>query len=888
MKRYFADAFTGEGCKGNRACVVDCGTLADGWPTDEEMMSQAKENALPETAFFLRDGDKFRLRWFTPDIEMDLCGHATLATAFVISSLEDYRGREVVFDTCSGTVKVAVARDGMLTLVFPSRPAKSAELPQNILDSLRYKPLEVGLSRDYILLYDSPEKVRDMSVDRELFDKCSIDPGGVIFTAKSKEGADCDFVSRFFTPQATILEDPVTGSAHCTLIPFWSGKLGKKKMVARQISEQGGILHCEDCGPLVRISGYAKKVLLLFAILSGIGLNARNLPSKWKMQKATKNSFEMLWEQNSSMIRATECGEGYVDAPKCEKMVEGDTWTFHFPVKDLKAGSYFEFDIMLGSSEASPRYYALEYKDGKRWKSAGIVKGYSGSSESTALIRTFRLEKAIKEGEVLVRLRVAGNEICKKDAAGGKDADSHVKLKPYGYIGAYARVAGENAPLDTLKVGYLGNSFTFVNCGDFILKELAWEEGHYLDMHVNTYPGAYFRTHLALEGSMDVISEGGYDWFILQDQSQQAVKFGKDTTKSIMDYTKTIASVLRYFSPEARILYEQTWAYSKSDFGGAGSFEAFDWYSAVGAEKLAAAAGAGVSPIAQAFAVVRDERPDIEIYSTDFHHPAAYGAYLKACCNYLCIFGVPFKSDKANFALDPDICSYLRKVAERCCLEKSITMSTEQYLADWYGDADPASCRPTSYFLEKMAEFNSQPAQEGCTVLLGDSLTDFGDWSVYLPGENVINRGIAGDKIEGMCIRLDEIIRHNPSKIFLLAGTNNLVKHSKANYQTVLPLLKTLISRIRQKMPEAQLYVQSILPQNPVSIDWSDHFNADVEALNKALAEMAQEYGYTYLDIATPMKDADGFLRSDCTIDGCHLSDSAFRLWSDMLKAKLR
>ena len=256
MKRYFADAFTGEGCRGNRACVVDCGSLADGWPRDEEMMRQARENALPETAFFLRKGDgSYLLRWFTPDIEMDLCGHATLATAFVISNLPEFNSDKVSFDTCSGAVSVDVAPDGRLTLVFPSRPALPAQLPQNIMDSLRYKPLEVSKARDYVLLYDSAEKVAAMSVDRELFDRLNIDPGGVIFTAPGPDG--CDFVSRFFTPQATILEDPVTGSAHCTLIPFWSRRLGKDKMVACQLSEQGGILYCEDCGDKVRISGYA-------------------------------------------------------------------------------------------------------------------------------------------------------------------------------------------------------------------------------------------------------------------------------------------------------------------------------------------------------------------------------------------------------------------------------------------------------------------------------------------------------------------------------------------------------------------------------------------------------------------------------------------------------
>lgn len=210
-------------------------------------------------------------------------------------------------------------------------------------------------------------------------------------------------------------------------------------------------------------------------------------------------------------------------------------------------------------------------------------------------------------------------------------------------------------------------------------------------------------------------------------------------------------------------------------------------------------------------------------------------------------------------------------------------MTTEEYLDDWYGDADPANCRPTDYFIEKVADFESQPRQESCIALFGDSLTDFGDWDVLLPGKNIINRGIAGDKIEGMCIRVDEIASHHPSKVFLLAGTNNLVKHSGATAKSILPQYRLLVSLIRSKMPYAELYVQSILPQNPISIDWNDHFNADAEAINQALAKMASKYGYTYLDIATPLKDSDGNLRIDYTIDGCHLSDAGFRIWADIL-----
>lgn len=385
---------------------------------------------------------------------------------------------------------------------------------------------------------------------------------------------------------------------------------------------------------------------------------AQPLPSKWKLTKYSHTSFEELQEANSSRISATECGEGYIEAPVREGMKNGDCWIFHFPVQNLKAKTYFEFDIELGVRQDRPQYFAIEYKDGKDWKLKETVKCVGGQSEPRTVIETILLEKPIRKGEVMVRVRAIGDE----------NPDTWNKLMPYGYIGGYANVLGTKAPSDTVRVGYLGNSFTFVNAADFILKEIAWNEGHYLDMNVNTYPGAYFRSHLGLTGSLDVISGGGYDWFILQDQSTQAAKYGRDSTAGIMDYAKTISKVIRYFSPDTRIVLEQTWAFSKDNYGSFGSFEFFDECSSRGAGKIAAAIDAKVSPIAAAFAIVREERPDIEIYSTDFHHPAAYGAYLKACVNYLVIFGTAFSSENANFALDPQICSYLRKVAERVVL----------------------------------------------------------------------------------------------------------------------------------------------------------------------------------------------------------------------------
>lgn len=405
-------------------------------------------------------------------------------------------------------------------------------------------------------------------------------------------------------------------------------------------------------------------LLILTALLAGCAFAFAQtafdgtFPSKWKLTKSNSTSFEQLWEADRTHIGATECGKAYLDAPSREKLNAGDCWTFHFPVENLQAGSFIEFDLMLGAISNEPKHFELEYLDGRKWKDAGTVKCVGGRNEPATIIKTLRFEKAIKEGEILIRLRSLDG-----------DGTGEFKMMPYGYIAGYAQNRGTQAPKDTLKLGYLGNSFTFVNATDFMLKEIAWCEGHFLDMDVTTYPGASFKNHLGLMGSLDVISKGGYDWVILQDQSQQAALFGRDSSLMILEYTKTISKVIRYFSPKAQLLYEQTWAYSNYDFGGLGGFDYFDKCATKGASDLAKATHSIVSPIAQAFAVVRAERPDIEIYSTDFHHPAAYGAYLKACVNYLMIFGQPFSGKGADFALDPATCEYLRSVAQRICLQ---------------------------------------------------------------------------------------------------------------------------------------------------------------------------------------------------------------------------
>ena len=244
------DAFTDQIFGGNPACIIP---LKE-WLPDDVLLKLSKENGVAETAFFIPSDNGFHLRWFTPDIEMDLCGHATLATAFVLKEHLGYAGNPIIFDSNSGILKVAVEGDS-LVLDFPSRKPVPAELQKAVYDSLNIKPIAVYKSRDYVIEYALEEDIVNLHPDRQIMDQINLDPGGVVATAPGKEA---DFVSRFFTPQATIFEDPVTGSAHCSLIPFWSEKLGKKNMSALQLSERKGKLSCVDAGERVLIKGTAR------------------------------------------------------------------------------------------------------------------------------------------------------------------------------------------------------------------------------------------------------------------------------------------------------------------------------------------------------------------------------------------------------------------------------------------------------------------------------------------------------------------------------------------------------------------------------------------------------------------------------------------------------
>ncbi len=244
---YWVDAFTDRLFGGNPAAVCPL----EQWLDTELMQSVARENNLSETAFFVREGDLFHLRWFTPLIEIDLAGHPTLAAAHVIFHHLGYRGDVIAFRSRSGPLSAA-RRGEVITLNFPSREPRAVPAPPLLAEGLRREPAEVWKARDYLALFDTEEEVRGLDPDFAALS--GLDCLGIIATAP---GEDCDFVSRFFAPAAGIPEDPVTGSAHSTLIPFWARRLGKEDMHARQISRRGGELFCRHGGDRVDIGGKA-------------------------------------------------------------------------------------------------------------------------------------------------------------------------------------------------------------------------------------------------------------------------------------------------------------------------------------------------------------------------------------------------------------------------------------------------------------------------------------------------------------------------------------------------------------------------------------------------------------------------------------------------------
>lgn len=248
---YQIDAFANKAFQGNPAAICPL----DDWLPDETLIAIAEENNLSETAYFIQTNNGFHIRWFTPTTEVNLCGHATLAAAYVIFNELSYKENSIAFESKSGILNVKREND-LLVMDFPAQPAIACELPNEIKQAFNIEPLECLKSEDYILVFNNEDEILNAEPDLELLKNISL--RGVIITASSEK---YDFVSRFFAPKYGINEDPVTGSAHTQLMPYWAKKLSNNKLHTKQISRRGGELYCELLNDRVSIAGYAIKYL---------------------------------------------------------------------------------------------------------------------------------------------------------------------------------------------------------------------------------------------------------------------------------------------------------------------------------------------------------------------------------------------------------------------------------------------------------------------------------------------------------------------------------------------------------------------------------------------------------------------------------------------------
>jgi len=250
---YQVDAFASEVFRGNPAAVCPL----DAWLPDDTMARIAEENNLAETAFLVRTAPaRYDLRWFTPTVEMDLCGHATLATAFVLHERLGQGSSPITFDTRSGPLVVTREDDGY-TLDFPARRPTRLAVDPEVTAAIGREPLELWRARDYLAVYSTEAEVRAIAPD---FGRVqALGAFAVIVTAPADAALSpgADFVSRFFAPGAGVPEDPVTGSAHCTLVPYWADRLQRATLEARQVSRRGGALRCVLDGDRVRMTGTA-------------------------------------------------------------------------------------------------------------------------------------------------------------------------------------------------------------------------------------------------------------------------------------------------------------------------------------------------------------------------------------------------------------------------------------------------------------------------------------------------------------------------------------------------------------------------------------------------------------------------------------------------------
>lgn len=426
-------------------------------------------------------------------------------------------------------------------------------------------------------------------------------------------------------------------------------------------------------------------------------------PSQWIFSASTVGQYNSSWSA-SNMLPSTSGSSGYISVvrgdanagreftrtvssykPTVSTMVEGDYWLYTLPVKRLEAGTAVEFDATMAGEANSPKYFIVEYLDGGVWKSveedlltapedpsirytykcSGVASGTN--YQHASIMQTIRFAAPV-EGAVQIRCRAVGRYTCAGGTQSISASSSASLLPPYGFSGSYVQNLGTAVPGDTKKVLCLGNSFSYYSNPAWMLKEIAWNEGHYLNVKGHFKGSQNFGQQLGLSFSTDAIDIGGYDYAFIQDQSQNPATYGRDGTASIAANCTALADKIRAKSASCQVILEQTWTFSASSYGGFTDFATFESYNAAGARAMAEAAGTWVSPIGVAFRIVREGASGINLYHTDNKHQSVYGAYLKACVNYLVLYGEAFGSSPANCGIESSKAAYLRSVAEQVVL----------------------------------------------------------------------------------------------------------------------------------------------------------------------------------------------------------------------------
>lgn len=433
---------------------------------------------------------------------------------------------------------------------------------------------------------------------------------------------------------------------------------------------------------------------VVITTLAAMTVAAQDFPSKWFFGKDF-NSQDMIRDwRDSAMVKATYYGDAVLRVLKSDgsiphnskvmrsrpvvgPMAPGDMLMMEFPDSDLPAGSYVEFDLTFSAEEGAPSEWIFEYLDGGKWLSGDIYRVYGSPFEKTyqvtSVFETVRLEYAAA-GTMKFRMRALESAPVKSATDAAPVIPAGMVLQNYAYMGAYAQDFGTVEPKDTLNVLYIGNSFTYFTSSPSMLKEIAWNEGHYIDMTSSLKGGAFLGDHLKFSITEDAISKGNFDLAILQDHSKGPVSLGLDR-RSALNYLNdavSLADKIREHSPRCRFMVEyRSSATPKNNFYNCGSLETYNAKTLKGTKIMAKAIGhAKISHITEAFMTVRRDRPDIAILAPDGAHPSMLGAYLKSCVNYLTIYGEEFGPGPADCGISPDIASYLRSVAEKVVLKK--------------------------------------------------------------------------------------------------------------------------------------------------------------------------------------------------------------------------